>query len=119
MAAVIFNGSYAKVLPSGGILQNVVTKTGTYTASINDDLILCNTNAFTVTLPACSGNSGKTITIKKIGSDGNTITIARAGSDTIEGATSYTLTIQYEDVTLQSDGSSLWYVVGRSKARWG
>jgi len=97
---------------------NVVTKTATYSVAPSDDVILCNTNAFTVTLPAASAQPGRKIRIKKIGSDTNAITIARAGSDTIEGATSYSLAsgAQYQGVTLISDGSSIWYIADH--AQW-
>lgn len=88
------------------------TKTANYTALTTDDLILCNTNAFTVTLPAAS--TAKQLKIMKIGSDTNVITIARAGSDTFEGGgTSTTLNTELESVTLQSDGTSKWYILKR------
>lgn len=92
----------------------VATKTSNYTATSSDDLILCNTNAFTVTLPAVSSNSGKVLRIQKIGSDTNAITIARAGSDTINGATSYVLSTQYEEVMIVSDGTATWYVLAHT-----
>lgn len=96
----------------------VVTKTATYSVAASDDVILCNTNAFTVTLPAASAQPGRKIQIKKIGNDANAITIARAGSDTIEGATSFSLAsaAQYSDVTLVSDGTSIWYI--SNHAQW-
>jgi hypothetical protein len=90
----------------------VQTKTSGYTALITDSLILCNTNAFTVTLPAANTwLSGIPLRIQKIGSDTNAITISRAGSDTINGSTSIKLCTQYELVSLMSDGSSAWYIV--------
>lgn len=88
----------------------VVTKTANYNISTSDNVILCNTNAFTVTLPAAS-TTGKRITVIKIGSDTNAITIARDGSDTIEGATSKTLVSQYDTMVLEADGSATWYIV--------
>ncbi len=95
---------------------SVVTKTGTYSATFSDDVVLCNTNAFTVTLPAASSCIGKVLRISKIGADGNAITVARAGSDTIEGATSYSLASQYQEVQLVSDGSATWYKINH--AQW-
>jgi hypothetical protein len=96
---------------------SIVSKTANYTATIDDDLILCNTNAFTVTLPAAS-TSGKVLRIKKTDSSfANIITIARAGTDTISdqttGLTSTTLNTIGETVTLVSNGSGIWQVIAR------
>lgn len=89
----------------------VTTKTASYTITSSDDIILGNTNAITLTLPAASSNSGKVFVIKKIGSDTNAVTVARAGSDTIDGVTSLVLTTQYDYVQIISDGSATWEVV--------
>jgi hypothetical protein len=88
---------------------SVITKTASYTATTSDDVILCNTNALTITLPAAS-NTGKTLRIVKIGSDTNSITISRAGSDTIDGVNTITLGSQYDSVQLIADGSATWYI---------
>ena len=37
------------------------------------------------------------------------VTVSRAGADTIEGATTISLTTQYKKAVLQSDGTSVWY----------
>jgi hypothetical protein len=66
----------------------------------------------TVTLPAASAMFGNSIGIiyvfKRIDNSGNTVTISRAGSDTIDGATSFTLTTQYEVKELQCSSTSTW-----------
>lgn len=91
----------------------VVSKTGTYTATVADDVVLCSGAAFTVTLPAAS-LPGKVIRLKKTDSSfTNIITIARAGSDTIDGATSTTLNTLNETVALVSDGVSSWILLER------
>lgn len=94
----------------------VTTKTANYTATTSDGLILCNTNAFTVTLPAAS-NTGLVLRIKKIGSDLNIITIAAGGGDTIQGDASTTLNTQYEIVTLVAVGSNTWEILDRDYFR--
>lgn len=105
----ISGGIPAWATPSTNIA--VTTKTANYTLLATDDLILCNTNAFTITLPAASASSGKIYRIQKIGSDSNAITIARAGSDTIDGLTSVRLATRYDAITIISDGSATWYVL--------
>lgn len=89
----------------------IATKTAGYTVTASDDLLLCNTNSVTFTLPAAASNSGKVLRFKKIGSDANACTIARAGSDTIDGATSLLLPSQYDNATIVSDGTATWHVV--------
>lgn len=92
----------------------VTTQTSNYSVGTGIDQVFCNTNAFTVTLPSASANSGRVIRIQKIGSDTNAITISRAGSDAIEGDTSTSVNTQYEVVALISDGSATWYIQSRN-----
>lgn len=113
--SVTAQGSGLWIITNTQLITQVVTKTTTYTASTLDNLILADTTsaAFTVTLPAASANKGKTLKIQKSSSDLNYVTIARAGSDTINGATSTLLNVQYEEVELVSDGTSNWYITCR------
>lgn len=91
----------------------VRTTTMTDTVTLNDGVILCNATggAYQETLPAASAGKGLTVRFKKIDSSANAVTIARAASDTIDGATSVALTIQYEALTLISDGVSSWSIL--------
>lgn len=91
---------------------SVASKTGNYTVLSTDGLLTGDSSggAFQFTLPAASSNSGKLYYFKKTDSSANAITIARAGSDTIDGATSITLTLQYQSTVLVSNGSALWAI---------
>lgn len=62
----------------------------------------------TLTLPAAS--TKRVIKFAKTDSAATIATIARAGSDTIQGATSLSLNNQYDTTTLESDGTSTWYI---------
>ncbi len=98
---------------SGSVSLSIVTKTGNYTATASDYTIVYNntTSARTVTLPTASGITGRIYVIKKISSStSRDVTIATAGSETIDGAASKTLTTQYTQVTVQSDGSN-WFIL--------
>jgi hypothetical protein len=65
----------------------------------------------TINLPALAGgNAGKEIRVK-LKTAGNTLTIDGNASETIDGSTTYTLTVQNQAVTLVSDGSSNWEVI--------
>ena len=67
--------------------------------------------AITINLPALAGgNAGKEIRVK-LKTAGNTLTIDGNASETIDGSTTYTLTVQNQAVTLVSDGSSNWEVI--------
>jgi hypothetical protein len=72
------------------------------------------TSSVTFTLPAANGvSAGRFYEIKDTtGSAGtNNIVINRAGADTIDGATSFTINLNYGAVRLVSDGTSKWAVI--------
>lgn len=67
-----------------------------------EELILVDDDtagATTVNLPAISGNTGISYTIKKMGSTAN-VTVDANGSETIDGLTTQTLSTQYESITV-------------------
>jgi len=90
----------------GSFAAAITTKTSNYTASISDHTILCNAT-LTITLPDATGATGRIYTTKNIGT--GTVTISRNGQ-TIDGASSQTLSTQYQCITIQSDGSN-WYIL--------
>ena len=95
--------------------NNIVTKTTTYTALPEDDVILGNTSggAFSITLPAAAAVKGKVMTFKYIDSGyANALTIDGNGSETIDGSTTTTLNTQDEVLTIVSDGSN-WEILER------
>lgn len=87
-------------------------KTSNYTLLTTDDAITVDATSgnVTITLPAASSVPGKLYRVKRIDASGNTVTIARAGSDTIDGATSVSLTAQYQAKTLLRQTSTTWGV---------
>jgi hypothetical protein len=101
----------------GGSVIPVTAKTGNYTATVSDEVILCSGASFTITLPAANSKTGKRLVVKKTDSStSNIITVSRAGSDTIDGATSVTLLNRYEFVILVSDGGTVWSVLEFKKS---
>jgi hypothetical protein len=92
----------------------VTTKTGNYTVTNTDAVILCDPAATqTITLTAASAVNGKWFKVNNR-TGAFTVNIVRAGSDTIEGSaggeTTLSLTYRCEGVTLVSDGVSKWSV---------
>lgn len=87
-----------------------VAKTSAY--GIGTDLVEvidCTANSFTVTLPTAASKTGRTYTIKNSGS-GTTITIACTGGETIDGEATILLNVQYQALTVLSDGTN-WKVI--------
>ena len=87
------------------------SKTTDYTATGDETIIPCAPAAsMTVTLPAASTMTGKSLTIIKTDTDiAKTVTIDANASETINGATTFVMYTQYESVTIKCDGSN-WHV---------
>ena len=82
----------------------------TTTALYTDDTILVDATgaARTVNLPAATNQTGKRYTIKKIDASVNAVTVDPSGAETVDGAATYPLVVQYQSVTCQSDGTTWW-----------
>jgi hypothetical protein len=100
------NGSISGI----GFKQAYVTKTGTYTATTDDYVIDCTSGTFTVTLPASSGRTGRILIIKNSGA--GTITVDGNGAETIDGAATYSLAVQYATIQIISDGTD-WKIISK------
>jgi len=89
---------------------SVRTVSAAYTATEDDDVILCRASGsdVTVTLPVASRSMHKLLSFKRL-AGAATISIAPA-SGTIDGDASYPLTVDYEAATLVTDGSN-WFVL--------
>lgn len=88
-----------------------VAKTANYTATDNDEFISCDATggAITITLPACASTRvGKRITVKKIDNIANVVLDGNA-SETLDGATTKTLSAQWAVMTIVNTGSA-WLI---------
>lgn len=110
----------AMPLLSGTLGTNfpVTTQTDTYLALVTDGVILMNcATSKTVTLPAAATCATKIFYIKKIDSSfAVIITIDGNAAETIDGATTTTLSTQNESITIYSDGTN-WQVLDRNIPR--
>ena len=70
----------------------------------------CTSNAITINLPAVSGNEGLVYNIKKIDSTGNAVTVDANSSETIDDATTQTISSQYDSIQIICDGSEWWII---------
>jgi len=93
----------------GSVEDTLNTQTANYTVTANDHIILCTTNAFTVTLPTAVGIKGREYIIKNGNTtlSGNLITIATTSSQTIDGSAPSTLSA-LSPLRIFSDGSNWW-----------
>ncbi len=88
------------------------TKTSGYTVTATDTVIFADATSgnVTITIPAATSFSGYRFYVKRIDASANTCTIARSSTDTIDGATSFTLDVQYTSVMLVSNGTA-WFIL--------
>jgi hypothetical protein len=101
----------------GEVDINQVTKTGSATLTTAETVVLANASAgaITLTLPAASGVTPRTLYfIKKIDTAlNNLVTIDGNASETIDGSLTITLSQRGEGVILQTDGTN-WRVLQRT-----
>jgi hypothetical protein len=90
--------------------RNANTKTSNTTLTLTEDVIFANggTTAFTITLPAASGNAGKKYSVICSGAQGATVTIDANASETINGLLTVKLEHAYTGWELVCDGSN-WF----------
>ena len=112
MPRIFALGTIGGTTVTNGLVLPVVTKSSNYTATATDYLILCDASggAFTISLLASATVTGRQYTIKKIDSSGNSVAIDGNGSETIDGTTTKSLNLQYDSITIQSDGSN-WFII--------
>jgi hypothetical protein len=102
-------------LPSWGTTNGTFTtgtQTSNYTITNTDTVVFADATSanVTITLPTASGMTGYRFYIKRVDSSAHTVTISRSGSDTIDGAASFTLDLQYTAIGVISNGSN-WYIL--------
>lgn len=66
--------------------------------------------SITITLPTAASAKWRKYIFKKIDSSVNTVTIDADGAETIDGALTFVLTVQYQAIEIQSDGTQWWIV---------
>ena len=91
-----------------GFAQAYLARTTNYTATTSDYFIDCTTGTFTVNLFTAVGNTGRILIIKNSGT--GTITVDPNGTQTIDGATTQTLSTQWSRVHIISDGTN-WKII--------
>lgn len=91
------------------VQQTSASYTETDTTGIKTIECDCTSNAITINLATAVGSTLE-LTVVKTDSSANAITIDGFSSQTINGATTATITTQHQSLTIQSNGSG-WRVV--------
>jgi len=109
------SAALAAAYAASGLYSSVIDKSANYTVVIGDAgaLIRASTTsgAITITLPEISTlPDGFKVAVVKWTGDSNAVTISRSGSDTINGATSVSISAQYSSTTFVADlESAQWF----------
>lgn len=112
----VFNVANTGTIHShGGLSLHTFATNTSYLATVNDYTLLMTAGSSgdkTVTLPACSASiNGMILNVKKVDAGSSNIIIDGNASETIDGATTVTISSQYTNVTIQCDGSGAWWVL--------
>jgi collagen type VII alpha len=102
---------------AGSFATNLAAQTANYTLTATDSIITASASsgAATMTLPTAVGTAGREYTIKKTDSSTNAVTVATTSSQTIDGASTYSLSTQYQSVSIVSDGAN-WNIIQKATA---
>ena len=103
------NGSFALSITTPDLTGNTYTiAAGQYTVLLDDDDAQV-TDTLVVTLPAAASNSGRILNLIKVGSS-ETVQLDGNSAETLNGALTKDLTVQYDRMQIQCDGSA-WYIL--------
>jgi hypothetical protein len=96
----------------GSVSKAFSVKTANYTLTDLDYSLFVNANSgsITISLPAASTCAGRVYIVKKIDSSSNNVVLDADGSELIDSISSFTLIVQNQSVTVQSDGSGWWII---------
>ena len=98
----------------GSLALGYKSFSSTTTAAISDNLLVfTGTSAATLTLPDASTCSGRVYWVKNTSSNTSVLTIAGTASQTIDGLSSWTITVQNKALRLASNGSN-WVVLSEN-----
>lgn len=108
--ARISSDSAGRVQLVGSLRLSYIAKTANYTAADTDYAIDCTSGTFTVTLPTAVAKAGRVYIVKNSGA--GTITVGTTSTQTIDGAASVSLSVQYQRVVVMSDGAN-WIILNQ------
>jgi hypothetical protein len=113
LAKLALENRIATYLQGGGATRGTyrsVTATGNVVSG--DYLIIADATAgaITMTLPPAALVPGRIYAFKRINAGANNVVVDGYASETIDGATTYTLSSQWAGVTVMSNGTA-WFII--------
>lgn len=113
LAKLALENRIATYLVDGSVMSaqyRNVTTTGNVVSG--DYLIVADATggAITMTLPPAALVPGRIYAFKRINSGANAVVIDTSGAETIDGATTYTLSAQWNSVTIMNNGIA-WFII--------
>lgn len=107
-----FSDGTTQTTSAGGVNKDYVSVTSHYTLTTDNDVVFVNSSAALVNvyIPTASGVGGKEIIVKKTIGSNNVVINPVIGTETIDGNSSFTVTSNYESVTLISDNTN-WFII--------
>jgi hypothetical protein len=113
LAKLALENRIATYLVDGSVMSaqyRNVTTTGNVVSG--DYLIVADAagGAITMTLPPAALVPGRIYTFKRINSGANAVVIDPSGVETIDGAATYTLSAQWNSVTIMNNGIA-WFII--------
>jgi hypothetical protein len=113
LAKLALENRIATYLVDGSVMSaqyRNVTATGNVVSG--DYLIVADAagGAITMTLPPAALVPGRIYTFKRINSGANAVVIDPSGAETIDGAATYTLSAQWNSVTIMNNGIA-WFII--------
>lgn len=112
-----FSNLDSLLLTATNKVSRATTTTDSITSADQNKIILANATggAYAENLPAASSvTNGFLVIVKKTDSSANAATVTPNGMDTIDGAASFAVSVQYGYVALVSDHVSNWNIVSQS-----
>jgi hypothetical protein len=95
----------------GGLTRNLFSFANSITLTATDDVWIVTAASQTITLPSAVGIQGKTFTVKNNNGVINT-TVATTSSQTIDGSTTFSLSLSNGSITVISDNAN-WQIIAK------
>ena len=106
----VFPSSTLHVFGSISEAYNAITATTTLDDTYSFVTASSTMNQVDIYLPSATTTLGRVYTVKRINSGGQSITVIPSGGNTIDGATTLSIPLQYQSYSIISDGVSQWFI---------
>lgn len=107
--ASITNVKTSGTMNANGYVTAFSNQGSNYTLTATDDIVSV-TGTTNIALPTAIGITGRKYTVKNTGA--GTVTVSTTGGQTIDGVATKSLALQYDFVTVVSDGAN-WFIVAK------